>query len=114
MIRKLTALLLALFLATALQGQWKKEKKITERTVRGVVLSPEGTPVKDAVVQLKNMKTLAVRSFITRTDGDFIFNNLSMDIDWEFRAESNGKSSAPRVVSTFDSHPELNLTLQLK
>ena len=115
MIRKLTALLLTLFLATALYGQYsKKEKKITERTVKGVVVDAEGTPVVGAVVQLKNMKTVAVRSFITKEQGEFIFNNLSMDVDWEFKAESNGRSSAPRTVSTFDSHPELSLTLQLK
>ena len=115
MIRKLTALLLTLFLATALYGQYsKKEKKITERTVKGVVTDGEGTPVVGAVVQLKNMKTVAVRSFITKEKGEFIFNSLSMDVDWEFKAESNGRSSAPRTVSTFDSHPELNLTLQLK
>ena len=43
MLRKLTALLLTLFLATALYGQYtRKEKKITERTVKGVVVNAEG------------------------------------------------------------------------
>ena len=115
MLRKITALLLTLFLTTALYGQYtRKEKKITERTVKGVVVDAEGAPVVGAVVQLKNMKTVAVRSFITREKGEFIFNSLSMDVDWEFKAESNGHMSDARTVSTFDSHPELNLVLQLK
>ena len=119
MLRKLAALLVTLLvtvpLTTALYGQYsKKEKKITERTVNGVVLDDAGTAVSGAIVQLKNMKTLAVRSFITREKGDFVFNSLSMDIDWEFKAESNGRSSATRTVSSFDSHPEINMTLQLK
>ena len=106
---------LLLLVAGSASGQWtRKEKKITERTVTGVVNDAEGNPVPGAVVQLKNMKTLAVRSFITREKGDFVFNGLSMDVDWEFKAESNGHFSAPRVVSTFDSHPQLSLILQLK
>ena len=115
MFRKLAVILLTFLMATALYGQYtRKEKKITERTVNGVVLDAMGAPVAGAVVQLKNMKTLAVRSFITREKGDFVFNSLSMDVDWEFKAEFSGQSSAPRTVSTFDSHPTLNLTLQLK
>ena len=115
MFRKLAALLLTLLMATALYGQFgKKEKTPTERTVNGIVMDAAGNPVAGAVVQLKNMKTLAVRSFITRERGDFVFNGLSMDVDWEFKAESNGQASSPRTVSTFDSHPVLNLTLQLK
>src|SRR6266478_193093 len=115
MFRKLSVLFLALFLAAAAFGQFgKKAKAPTERVVNGVVLDTAGEPVPGAVVQLKNMKTLAVRSFITREKGDFVFNGLSMDVDWEFKAEFNGHASAPRTVSTFDSHPTLNLTLQLK
>ena len=115
MIRKLAAILLTLFLATALYGQYgKKEKKPTERTVNGVVMDAAGAPVPGAVVQLKNMKTLAVRSFIARDKGDFVFNGLSMDVDWEFKADASGHSSAARTVSTFDNHTELNLTLTLK
>jgi hypothetical protein len=115
MFRKIAVLLLSLFMVTAVYGQFgKKEKKPTERTVNGVVLDASGAPVPGAVVQLKNMKTLAVRSFIARDKGDFVFNGLSMDVDWEFKAEANGHSSGTRTVSTFDSHPELNITLQLK
>ena len=115
MLRKLSVLLLTLFLATAVYGQFgKKEKKPTERTVAGVVIDAAGEPVPGAVVQLKNMKTLAVRSFIARDKGDFVFNGLSMDVDWEFKAEFSGHASVPKNVGTFDSHPTLNLTLQLK
>src|SRR5437016_1815850 len=102
MFRKLSALFLALVLTTAAFGQYtKKKKEPTERVVNGVVLDTTGAPVPGAVVQLKNMKTLAVRSYITREKGDFVFNALSMDVDWEFKAEFSGHASAPRTVSTF-------------
>jgi hypothetical protein len=115
MLRKLSVLFLALFLASVAFGQFgKKPKAPIERTVNGVVIDAAGEPVPGAVVQLKNMKTLAIRSFITREKGDFVFNSLSMDVDWEFKAQSDGRSSAARTISTFDSHPALNITLQLK
>jgi len=92
----------------------KKDKNAVERTIAGVVTTEDDAPVPGAVVQLKNLKTLQVRSFIAREKGDFIFTSLSMDVDFELKAMSNGKESAARTVSTFDPHPRVTLTLKVK
>jgi hypothetical protein len=105
--------LVVMALATFAFGQGKK-KAPAERSVTGVVTNDDGQPVPGAVVQLKNMKTLQVRSFIAKEKGEYYFNDLSTDIDYEFRAEWNGKSSNTRTLSTFDSHPAVVMNLQLK
>jgi hypothetical protein len=107
------SLLVVLALSTFAFGQGKN-KQPAERTVTGVVTNDNGEPVPGAIVQLKNMKTLQVRSFIAKEKGEFYFNGLSTDVDYEFRAEWNGKSSNTRTLSSFDSHPSVVLNLQLK
>ena len=49
-----------------------------------------------AVVQLKNMKTLQIRSFITQTDGTYRFFELSPDVDYELKADYQGASADRR------------------
>ncbi len=92
----------------------KKEKNPAERTISGTVMTQEEVPVPGAVVQLKNLKTLQVRSFIAREKGDYIFQGLSMDVDYELKGIGNGKESALRTVSTFDPHPKVVINLKLK
>src|SRR3954468_24675206 len=43
-----------------------KKRAASERPVSGFVTDAEGKPVKGAIVQLKNTRSLQVRSFITR------------------------------------------------
>ena len=78
-------------------GQNSKKKAPAERSVSGVVTDAEGMPLPGAIVQLKNMKTLQVRSFIAKDKGEYYFQELSTDIDYEFKAEWNGKSSNTRT-----------------
>jgi len=117
MARRFAAILLATALLTAFAGfafgQGKK-KEPAMRSVTGVVTNEAGEAVPGAIVQLKNTKTLQVRSFITKEKGQFYFYELSTDVDYEFKAEWNGKSSNTRTLSTFDSHPEVIINLQLK
>ncbi len=71
----------------------KSEKASSERPVSGFVTDADGKPVVGAVVQLKNTRTLQVRSFITRDKGDYYFSGLSKDVDYELKAEFGGRSS---------------------
>ncbi len=111
MIKRFFVILFVLALATFAFAQ--KNKAPPERTITGVVTDPAGNPVPGAVVQLENMKTMQSRSFIARDKGDFIFQGLATDVDWQLKAMSNGKSSKARTVSTFDTHAELTVNLQL-
>jgi|ERR1700722_13231729 hypothetical protein len=113
MLRRLTVVLLVLALAGFAFGQ-KKGKEPQEKSVSGVVTDAAGNPVPGAVVQLKNTKTLQVRSFIAKDMGEYYFQGLATDVDYELKADSNGKSSGPKILSLFDSHAEAKVNLQLK
>jgi hypothetical protein len=113
MLKKLTVALFVLALATFAFGQ-KKNKAPEEKSVSGVVTDAGGSPVPGAVVQLKNLKTLQVRSFIAKEMGEYYFQGLATDVDYELKADFNGKSSGPRQLSSFDSHTEAKINLQLK
>ncbi len=105
-------------LAGGAAGQDKKKKEAEERlrTVNGHVYDPSENLVSGAVVQMKNAKTLQVRSYITKEDGSFFFGGLDPDIDYTFKAEHQGMVSAQRTLSSFDSRkkPTINLKLEKK
>jgi hypothetical protein len=113
MFKRFAAVLLMFALASFAFGQ-KKEKTPAERSVAGIVTDAGGSAVAGSVVQLKNMKTLQVRSFIAKDKGDYYFHGLSTDVDYELKAESNGHSSASKTLSSFDSHTEATVNLTLK
>lgn len=115
--KRLFALLLA---AAALASAWqwtnqKKEKPRdpTIRNVSGVVTLPDGSPANGAVVQLKNLKTLQIRSFITREDGRYHFQNLSTSIDYELTATYHDLASPKRTLSVFDTRLDAVVNLKL-
>ena len=76
-----------------LEFQSKKDKTPAERSVSGTVTDAAGMAIPGAVVQLKNLKTLQIRSFIAKDNGQYFFYGLSTDIDYELKADSDGKSS---------------------
>jgi hypothetical protein len=94
----------------------KKDENANIRSVQGVVSNAQGEAVNGAVVQLKNTKTLQIRSFITRDNGAYYFHGLSTDVDFELRADFDGASSKSRTLSSFDTRkqPTVNLKLEPK
>jgi hypothetical protein len=92
----------------------EKKKSALERPVSGVVTDADGKPIVGAVVQLKNLRTLQVRSFITREKGDYFFSGLSKDTDYELKALNKGQFSTPRTLSSFDTKAQPVLNLQVK
>ena len=95
------------------QGKKKGENANDTRTVKGVVTTNDDMPVSGAVVQLKNTKTLQIRSFITQDGGSYYFNGLSTDVDYELKAENKGTSSPVKTLSSFDSRKDAVLNLKL-
>jgi hypothetical protein len=114
MIRSFTAFVIALLLlgTTGAFGQKKGEDK-SVRSVQGTVSDAGDSAVNGAVVQLKNTKTLQIRSFITKEQGAYYFHGLSPDVDYELKAEFKGASSPTRTLSTFDSRKEAVINLKL-
>jgi hypothetical protein len=111
MLKRFVVIIFVIALATFAFAQ--KNKAPPEKNINGVVSDAAGNPVPGAVVQLKNLKTLQIRSFIARDKGEYIFQGLAADVDWELKAMANGKMSKARTVSSFDTHAELTVNLQL-
>ena len=89
------------------------QKEGAMRSVQGSVTNPDESAAAGAVVQLKNMKTLQVRSFITLEDGTYHFFELSPDVDYELKADLKGASSGPKTLSSFDSRKKAVINLKL-
>ena len=105
--------ILAVLLLVASLGTAQKKGEEPNRSVQGVVSSPEEAPVSGAVVQLKNTKTLQIRSFITQEKGSYYFHGLSPDVDYELKADFQGASSGTKTLSAFDSRKEAVINLKL-
>ncbi len=113
----LPLLLLAALLAPGMQWTNQKKEKGRDpniRNVSGVVALPDGSPAAGAVVQLKNLKTLQIRSFITREDGKYQFQNLSTSIDYELIANYHDMESPKRTLTIFDTRLDAVVNLKLE
>lgn len=93
--------------APPLLAQAQATRTLDGKVVRG------GTPVKGAVVHLKDTRTLAQKSYITAEDGSYRFAQLSSTTDYEVWAEADGKKSSTKTVSSFDTKSAFNITLKM-
>lgn len=108
-------LAMVLALAVAAPAQKKDKNDSNTRGLQGLVLDDE-KPVPGAVVQLKDMRTLQVRSFISQGDGTYHFFGLKIDNDYQIKADYNDRTSGWKTLSVFDSRkePVINLKLEKK
>ncbi len=108
----LSVVVLLLSTAGILEAK-KKNPEDSLRTVEGTVTDANDNPLDGTIVQLKNTKTLQIRSFVTQQHGAYYFHGLSPDVDYEIHAEYQGISSATKTVSSFDSRKEVVINLKL-
>jgi Carboxypeptidase regulatory-like domain len=99
-------------------GGQKKNKKEREedeatRALAGTVRNEAEELVEGAVVQLKDNKSLKVRSYITKADGVYRFFGLSTNADYEIRAEFRALASEKRTLSVFDSRKQAVINLKV-
>lgn len=83
------------------------------RSVSGQVLDKQDAPLADAVVHLKNTKTLALKTFITDSTGSYRFSGLSPNVDYELHAELKGRRSDTKTISSFDSRKDVTIHLRI-
>jgi Carboxypeptidase regulatory-like domain len=102
------ALLLFVFLALPGAAQ-----QVELRTVRGAVLDKAENPVPSAVVYLKNVRTLAVKTYISDRSGEYRFSGLDPNVDYEVHAESDNMTSNTRTVSSLDGRKDIVISLKL-
>ena len=110
----ITSFVLAAVTALPAHAQKKKESEDRQtRSVQGVVTDKADAPLEGAVVQLKDTKSLQIRSFITKQNGTYHFHSLNPDIDYELRAEHKGSSSGAKTLSSFDSRKSAVINLKV-
>jgi len=102
-----------LLVAGLASAQARKNEDTNTRSVRGQVTDASNTPAAGAVVQLKDTKTLQVRSFIAQQDGAYQFAGLSTNVDYELKAEREGASSGTKTLSVFDDRKSATVNLKL-
>jgi carboxypeptidase family protein len=96
-------------------GIGSKQPKPTSKMLTGTVTDKGDKPITAAVVYLKNIKTLSVKSFFTEPNGSYRFPQLALNTDYEVYAEKDGKKSATKTISQFDDRytPTINLQIDL-
>jgi hypothetical protein len=106
--------LVAVCLPAQKKTREERREEANSRSVQGIVVGADGKPVAGAVVQLKDMRTLQVRSFITQADGAYRFFGLKMDIDYQITARSGDLTAGPRNLTVFDSRKEAIINFKLE
>jgi Carboxypeptidase regulatory-like domain len=80
----------------------KKDKKPTSRSVKGKVVDNSGQPLEGALVTVSDMKAEEKRTFITKKDGRYNFDDLSFTVDYQLQARYKDAVSEPRKLSQYD------------
>jgi hypothetical protein len=81
------------------------------RSVKGRVEDANGKPVRGAAVQLENMLTLNIRSFITQNGGKYRFSELWSNVDYQLKAEHRGVFGPVKTFSRFDGRKKATIDL---
>ncbi|HWP84613.1 MAG TPA: carboxypeptidase-like regulatory domain-containing protein [Terriglobia bacterium] len=83
------------------------------KSLVGEVVNSQGAKLAQAVVHLKDKKTLEVKTRITDGQGKYVFRGLDREADYEVHAEHKGVSSPTKSVSRFDDRDEIFLVLEV-
>jgi hypothetical protein len=94
-------------------GVYAQQRGPAQRVVQGKVVNKAETAVNGAVVYLKDDHSLAVKSYITDSEGTYRFGQLAQNTDYELWAENNGKKSSVRSISSFDSKNQFYINLKI-
>jgi hypothetical protein len=99
--------------AAAQETRKEKRQAATERIVQGTVTDAKDAAVNGADVQLKDMRSLQVRSFITQDAGQYHFSGLKIDNDYQIKADYKGMTSGWKTLSVFDTRKEPVINLKI-
>ena len=103
----------AVVVAARLTPVLAQQRGPVQRVVQGKVVDKEDAPLKGSVVYLKDTRSLAIKSNIADDEGAYRFGQLSQNIDYEIWAESNGKKSPTKSISSFDSKNQFFINLKI-
>jgi hypothetical protein len=94
-------------------GAVAEQRGPVQRVVQGKVTDSSGAIVKGAVVYLKDGHSLTVKSYFSDDEGGYRFGQLAQSTDYEIWAESNGKKSAVKTISSFDNKNQFYIDLKI-
>jgi hypothetical protein len=89
-------------------------QNIGQRVVNGSVVDASSESVVGATVFLRNTKTKSIRSYTSTKDGRFRFAQVDMSEDYDLWAEKDGKKSATKTISSWDTRKEVETELKFK
>ena len=85
---------------------------VAQRVIRGKVYGDGDKPQAGAVVYLKNMKSLEIKTYIAQ-DATFRFGQLGSSEDYELWAEFGGHKSKVKNISGFDTNKSFDVSLHI-
>ncbi len=86
---------------------------VAQRVIRGKVYGSGDTPQNGAVVYLKNMKSLEIKTYIAQ-DATYRFGQLGTSEDYQLWAEFGGHKSKVKNISGFDSNKQFDVSLHIE
>jgi hypothetical protein len=89
-------------------------QNLGQRVVTGRVVDGSAASVPGATVFLQNLKTKSIRSYTSGAHGNFSFAQVDMSEDYDLWAEKDGKKSATKTVSSWDTRKEFECELKMK
>jgi len=84
------------------------------RVIQGKVYAATGEILSEAVVYLKDMKTLEIKTYISTRDGSYRFGQLGTQDDYQLWAEAGGRKSKVKTISSFDSKKFFEVPLHIE
>lgn len=85
-----------------------------QRNIAGNVTAEDGEPMRGAGVQLKDLTSLQVRSYITQADGKYRFCGLYTETDYEVRVWYRGILGRAKRVSRLNSHNNVEVNFRIQ
>ena len=74
------------------------------RTLSGTVTDTGHEPIRGAIVELRNVTSKVLVSYLTDANGQYTFKRLDGNTDYDVHVVYRGHHSPLRSISKFDSH----------
>jgi hypothetical protein len=100
-------------LARSAMAHAQMQRGPVQRVIEGKVQDKSGAPLQGAAIYLKDTHTLAIQTFLSSADGSYHIGQLSPNADYDVWAELNGKHSATKSISAFNTHTTFTIDFKI-